>query len=97
MNSVVPGPVETDMYQVPEEFVAATRPYAQVTPLAQLTEEEKVSGEFSEVQLQWYEKLGGRPAKAQEVANAVLLLLRPESSWITGSSIYACGGAVMGL
>jgi len=97
VNSVVPGPVLTEMYQMSDDFLAAARPYAQLTPLAQLTEAEQASGEFSEDQLKFFDKVGGRPAKAQEVANAVLMVVRPESSWVTGQSIYACGGAHMGL
>ncbi|RPA85626.1 NAD(P)-binding protein [Ascobolus immersus RN42] len=95
VNSVVPGPIQTEMYQVPDEFLKWTRPFAELTPLAQMTESER--SRYSEDQLKFFDKLGGRPAEAQEVANAVLMVVRPESSWVTGQSIYACGGAHTGL
>lgn len=88
VNSINPGPVETDMYPHHDEgFVSDLRPYIESTPLAtarpDIDEERYVKIANEE---------GGRPAYPHEIAGIVAMLCSEDSGWCTGSVVSANGG-----
>ena len=87
-NTVNPGPVATDMYWGNDEkFIAANRPFLEITPLAATRkgiDEERI--------YEASQNAGGRPGYSEEVAGVVGMLCLPEAGWTTGSVISANGG-----
>jgi len=79
VNAVCPGPTDTPMLRV---FVA--RPDSQLPPGE--TPESLVKKRGGQVPM-------GRPAQAEEVANAALFLISDEASYITGVALPVDGGA----
>jgi NAD(P)-dependent dehydrogenase (short-subunit alcohol dehydrogenase family) len=79
VNAVCPGPTDTPMLRV---FVA--RPDSQLPPGE--TPESLVKKRGGQVPM-------GRPARAEEVANAALFLISDEASYITGVALPVDGGA----
>lgn len=79
VNAVCPGPTDTPMLRV---FVA--RPDSQLP--AGETPESLVKKRAGQVPM-------GRPARAEEVANAALFLISDEASYITGVALPVDGGA----
>jgi NAD(P)-dependent dehydrogenase (short-subunit alcohol dehydrogenase family) len=79
VNAVCPGPTDTPMLRV---FVA--RPDSQL-PLGE-TPESLVKKRGGQIPM-------GRPAQAEEVANAALFLISDEASYITGVALPVDGGA----
>lgn len=79
VNAVCPGPTDTPMLRV---FVA--RPDSQMPPGE--TPESLVAKRGGQVPM-------GRPARAEEIANAALFLISDEASYITGVALPVDGGA----
>ena len=79
VNAICPGPIDTPMLRV---FVA--RPDQQST--AGMDKEELVKKRATQTPM-------GRPGKPEEVANAALVLLSDEASFVTGSYLTVDGGA----
>lgn len=96
VNSINPGPVITDMWQTTDstQFSIANELKAHVTlaPLAQVRR-----GIDDEGMVKCAEILGGRPARVDEIAGIVGMLVSSESGWCTGQVICANGGLKMSL
>ncbi|KAI9671804.1 MAG: hypothetical protein M1831_003332 [Alyxoria varia] len=88
VNSINPGPVDTDMYgSNDQKFYDVVKPFNQNTPLAQVSRE-KNGDEVYERE----NPKGGRAATSEEIAGVVGMLCSAESGWCTGSLVCANGG-----
>ncbi|EXJ63546.1 uncharacterized protein A1O5_11307 [Cladophialophora psammophila CBS 110553] len=86
VNSVNPGPVLSDIFiRCSNDIKMLLGQWNQVSPLATVRPQDE------EAVRQW-EKFGGRPAHAAEVAGVVAMLCSPDGGWTTGSVISANGG-----
>lgn len=93
INSVNPGPVDSDMYaSTTEYFREKLRPFIEHAPLMQLSKGEMAA--LSEDDRAMMKAAGGRSAKAEEIAGVVGMLCSAESGWCTGSVVCANGGMV---
>ena len=91
VNSINPGPVETDMYDgVTPEFEAINASWLRNTPGSQVSVEKD-----GQTVVDRFAGKGGRPASAEEIAGVVGMLCTPESGWCTGSVVCANGGMRM--
>lgn len=80
-NTVNPGPVDTDMWKKLDKEYAAINHWDD-----SMKQEDR-----------YYSKLLiKRMGTPEDVANVVSFLLKPESSYITGTSIKVCGGNLIG-
>ncbi|KHJ34551.1 putative 3-oxoacyl-(acyl-carrier-protein) reductase 1 [Erysiphe necator] len=96
VNSINPGPVITDMWQTTDltQFSITNDLKALVTlaPLGQVRR-----GVDDEGMVKCAEILGGRPARVDEIAGIVGMLVGNESGWCTGQVICANGGLKMSM
>lgn len=91
VNAINPGPVKTDMWSgVSSSFIERIRPFVQQTPLQAIR-----PGIDDEDLIKAAEKLGGRPADAEEVAGIVGMLCTADSAFCTGQVVCANGGMRM--
>lgn len=94
VNAVNPGPVATDMYGgVSDDFADHMRAWNTITPRAQVVEGKDDQETYKEVTEG--KGLGGRAARADEIAGIVGMLCGQESAWCTGSVVNANGGMLM--
>jgi 3-oxoacyl-[acyl-carrier protein] reductase len=92
VNSINPGPVETEMYgSTSTAFQAHVADFAKHSPGMQARDDD------SETVKKLAREAGGRPASADEIAGVVGMLCSAESAWCTGSVVGCNGGMVMGL
>ncbi|KAI9744324.1 MAG: hypothetical protein M1818_002476 [Claussenomyces sp. TS43310] len=93
VNSVNPGPVNTDMWSVTStEFKEQMRPWVQHTPGSSIR-----PGIDDETVADGGKILGGRPAYTEEVAGVVGMLCTADSAWCTGQVVCANGGMIMAM
>jgi NAD(P)-dependent dehydrogenase (short-subunit alcohol dehydrogenase family) len=93
VNSVNPGPVNTEMYRLAgPEFHNMIKPFIQIAPLAAARED--LHG-FEAVENA--KESGGRAADVTEIAAIVSMICSQESRWCTGSMISANGGMIFSL
>ena len=86
VNSINPGPIWTDMLDAtPENIKVSLGPWNQVSPLTAIRPED------GEATKEW-QRYGGRPAYAEEVAGTVAMLCGADAAWTTGSIVSANGG-----
>ena len=88
VNSINPGPVDTDMYgSNDQKFFDVVNPFNQTTPLAQVSRERDGDKVYESENPR-----GGRAATSGEIAGVVGMLCSSESGWCTGSLVCANGG-----
>ncbi len=89
VNSINPGPVNTDMFMnSPPDFFEGIRPFVEKAPLMKARE----GMETDEVMKVSKSIGGGRPAYEHEIAGIVGMLCGEEAGWCTGSVVNANGG-----
>lgn len=88
VNSVNPGPVNTEMFWgSPDGFYEKIAPFVKNAPLMAVREDV----DPPEVQ-EKAKKIGGRAAYEHEIAGVIGMLCGDESGWCTGSMVNANGG-----
>lgn len=87
VNTINPGPVQTEMLaNCNEDVLAAQAQWNPLTPLSGAREWD--TDEVKAFAKRW----GGRPAYVEEIAGVVAIVCNPESGWMTGSVVSANGG-----
>lgn len=88
VNSINPGPVDTDMYGgTNDEFRLRMKPFIQSAPLMRVRE-----GVDDDRVIQMAKEEGGRRATGDEIAGVVAMLCSEDAAWCTGSVVSANGG-----
>lgn len=92
VNSISPGPVRTDMWDLfPDDIKRTLRPWVSAAPLLAVRE-----GKHSPETIKEAAILGGRPAEPDEVAGIVVMLCSSEAAFCTGQVVSANGGMICG-